>query len=112
MWNDAPNAIKAPNNDLQLLKNLIKYKQIHPKAALEKLCNHFWYLHEQLAGLTHLDSTVAREEKLQIEHHMKRKNTIMTNDDNKQIINIVVDRRRLNQYHYPTNRMAVVTVRK
>ncbi|KAK0070756.1 hypothetical protein PV326_002114, partial [Microctonus aethiopoides] len=90
--------MKAPNNDLQLLKNLIKYKQIHPKAAqaaMEKLCNLFWHLHEQLAGLAHFDSTVAREEKLQIVHHMKRKNTIMTNDDNEQIINIVVDRRRL-----------------
>lgn len=69
IWFIAPNAIKAPNSDLELVKNLIQYRDIHPdvaNAALDKLCRHLWYLHEQLVGLALFDKTVSREEKLKI----------------------------------------------
>lgn len=69
IWFSAPNAITAPNSDLQLMKNLIEYRKIHPEianAALEKLCKHLWYLHEQLACLALFDETVLPDEKLKI----------------------------------------------
>lgn len=69
IWFNAPNAVKAPNSDLQLIKDLIEYRKIHPEianAALEKLSKHLWYLHEQLACLALFDNTVLSEEKLKM----------------------------------------------
>lgn len=76
IWFSAPNAIKAPNSDLQLVKNLIEHRKIHPEianAALEKLSKHLWYLHEQLACLSLFDDTVLPEEKLKIVEKINRK---------------------------------------
>ncbi|XP_044598124.1 uncharacterized protein LOC123274533 [Cotesia glomerata] len=69
IWFTAPYAIKAPNPDLQLVKDLIEHRKIHPEianAALEKLSKHLWYLHEQLACLALFDNTVLPAEKLKI----------------------------------------------
>lgn len=69
IWFTAPNAINAPNSDLQLVKDLIDYRKIHPEianAALDKLSRHLWYLHEQLACLALFDKTVSIEEKIKI----------------------------------------------
>ncbi|XP_044578933.1 uncharacterized protein LOC123261406 [Cotesia glomerata] len=69
IWFTAPNAINAPNSDLQLVKDLIDYRKIHPEianAALDKLSRHLWYLHENLACLALFDETVSVEEKVKI----------------------------------------------
>lgn len=69
IWFGAPNAIKAPNSDLQLIKDLIDYRKIHSdiaNAALEKLSRHLWYLHEHLACLALFDDTVLPEEKIKM----------------------------------------------
>lgn len=73
IWFSAPNAIKAPNSDLKLIKDLIEYRKIHPdiaNAALDKLSRHLWYLHEHLACLALFDDTVLPEEKLKIVEKM------------------------------------------
>lgn len=73
IWFSAPDAIKAPNSDLQLIKDLVEYRKIHPKianAALEKLSRHLWYLHEQLACLALFDNVVLPEEKIKIVEKM------------------------------------------
>lgn len=69
IWFTAPNAINAPNSDLQLVKDLIDYRKILleiANAALDKLSRHLWYLHEQLACLALFDETVTVEEKVKI----------------------------------------------
>ncbi|CAH1107719.1 unnamed protein product [Psylliodes chrysocephalus] len=71
---EAPCAIKAPNNDLELFKKLLKYKQMQPKiaaAALEKLSLHLLYLHKELVCLALFDSNVTREQKLKIVNSIK-----------------------------------------
>ncbi|XP_044593839.1 uncharacterized protein LOC123271268 [Cotesia glomerata] len=54
-WCQCPNAIKAPNQDLQFLKDIIKYKDINRKissAAMDTFLRHGWYLSESLAPLS------------------------------------------------------------
>lgn len=88
IWFTASKAIQAPYSDLELFKSLIKYKQVHPKvaeAALDKLSNHCWYLHEQLACLALFDETVTQEEKLKIIYNMKNKDSTTTNYDIKRL---------------------------
>ncbi|XP_057328584.1 uncharacterized protein LOC130669614 [Microplitis mediator] len=73
-WFEAPCAIKASNNDLELFKSLLKYQKVQPKiaaAALEKLSLHLWYLHEELVCLALFDSNVTREQKLKIVNSTK-----------------------------------------
>lgn len=88
IWFNASKANQAPYSDLELFKSLIKYKQVHPKiaeAALDKLFNHCWYLHEQLACLALFDGAVTRKEKLEIINNIKNKDSTITNYDIKRL---------------------------
>ncbi len=61
-WFTAPLAACAPRNDLQLLKDLQTYQDIHAnvsKATSAKLGLHLWYLSEQLLGLAFFDRNVS-----------------------------------------------------
>lgn len=61
IWFSAPDGIKAPNHDLQLMQNLIKFQTINSDvsaAALKKIKGHLWYLKEELAALAFFDSAV------------------------------------------------------
>lgn len=65
-WFDAPDPTKAPNQDLQLLKDLKDYEKINAKvakAALNKLLLHLWYLTEKLAPLAFFDDSLPLEAK-------------------------------------------------
>lgn len=72
--------IKAPNNDLMLMKSLLSYKTINSavsKNASEKMANHLWYLSEELAGLALFDTNVLPEIKKKMVTAMKsRKRTV------------------------------------
>lgn len=68
-WFNAPSAIKAPNQDLTAIQDLIKYKKTNAQiadAAITKLCNHLWYLSEHLAALAFFDDTVSYATKLKM----------------------------------------------
>lgn len=68
-WFSAPKAIAAPNNDLELLKSLIRYKNINAKVsqvALRKLASHLWYLSEELVLLALFDERITYETKLKM----------------------------------------------
>lgn len=69
-------AIKAPHQDLTLLQNLIKYRDINAEvseAALSKLSGHLWYLSEDCAALSLFDDTVSSEIKVKIAHAIKER---------------------------------------
>lgn len=60
-WFTATRAIKAPQQDLSLLQNLVQFQNINAvvaEAALKKLKGHLWYLTEELAALAFFDSAV------------------------------------------------------
>lgn len=62
IWFTATSAIQAPNNDFELLKKLISYKNVdRPVAqrALKKISDHLWYLNEDLAPLALFDENVS-----------------------------------------------------
>lgn len=61
-WYTASVGITAPNNDFQLLKNLIDFEKSNKnmaKAAQCKLLKHLWYMSEELIGLALFDDAVS-----------------------------------------------------
>ena len=72
-WVTAPLAVKAPNNDLCLLKSLDQYKIINnaiSSATTEKFLRHLWYLSEELVGLSLFDDDVSPSIKTEIVQRM------------------------------------------
>lgn len=56
----------APRNDLQLLKELVEYKNINrliSAATLKTFARHTWYLGEILIGFSFYDEGVSVEKK-------------------------------------------------
>ncbi|KAG7170175.1 hypothetical protein Hamer_G012427 [Homarus americanus] len=63
-WHEAPMAVRAPFNDLQLMKVLKEYP--HEKvahAAQAAISRHLWYLSEHLIGLSLFDDRIDTETK-------------------------------------------------
>ena len=66
IWTLAHVAVKAPIEDLKLLKTLQQYKSVDEKiskATSEKMLGHLWYLSEELVALAFFDDAVSLEEK-------------------------------------------------
>ena len=62
-WITAPLAVKAPNNDLCLLKTLLHYKLVNEtitSVTFKKLLRYLWYLSDELAGPSLFDDGVAQ----------------------------------------------------
>ena len=60
-WFTALLAASAPNNDLNLLKTLVRYQKENSsifEAASSKLAGHLWYISEELMALAFFDSAV------------------------------------------------------
>lgn len=75
-WYNAPNSIKAPNQDLTLLKNSIEFENVNAavsQAASSKLLGHLWYLSEELAALAFFDEEVSIDTKLKMVHAIKER---------------------------------------
>lgn len=65
-WFSCPSAIRAPNQDLNFLQDLIKFKNIDKKISdvnSKKFANHLWYLSEEIASLGFFDDSVSLEVK-------------------------------------------------
>ena len=73
-WFTAPIAACAPNNDIQLLKDLLAYSTHSnvSKATFAKLSLHLWYLSEELVGLAFFDPNVSAATKCAMVKSMQR----------------------------------------
>ena len=63
-WFSAANAIEAPLNDINFLKELVKYKnydQIVADQGIHKFINHLWYLSEECAAFSIFDERLSDE---------------------------------------------------
>lgn len=63
-WIKAPIAAEAPNQDLNLLKNLYVYGLVDEnisKKLLQKFCNHLWYLSPEAVGLAFFDEQISNK---------------------------------------------------
>lgn len=102
-WFQAPNAPSAPRIDLDLLKDLEKYKE-HNAAianiAMKKFLGHLWYLSEELVALAFFDDGVSVHTKRQmvaalhktgIEHPQKRITLDTAVINSKQLEDFVTD---------------------
>ena len=68
-WTTAPLAVRAPQDDLHLLQNLVAYSAINKaifKATSQKMAGHMWYLSEELVALSFFDDNVTDD----IKDHM------------------------------------------
>lgn len=61
-WFPATLAVDAPKNDLQLIKDLLEYRQVDSvlsKSLLKKFKNHLWYLSPEVSALSFFDDRVS-----------------------------------------------------
>ena len=74
-WLGCSLAVKAPYQDLCFLKTLKGYEKVDKvisQAALSKLCQHLWYLSEEIAALSLFDDAVDEETKVRIVANLER----------------------------------------
>lgn len=60
-WFECPLSSAAPKNDLQMIMNLIEYRNVNENIAKEVLTvffRHLWYLSETLIGFAFFDRTI------------------------------------------------------
>lgn len=65
-WFNAPKPTLAPNQDLQFLKSLVKYREIDKELAdkaLSKMINHLWYLNSEQVAFSFFDENVDKSVK-------------------------------------------------
>ncbi|CAI6374941.1 unnamed protein product [Macrosiphum euphorbiae] len=77
----------APFQDLQLLKSLVDYENIHKKisqSTLKKRCGHLWYLAPETVALAFFDTNLTIETKIKMVDSIKLNN--LTSEINKRII--------------------------
>ncbi|KAK3925525.1 Replicase polyprotein 1ab [Frankliniella fusca] len=72
-WFECPSAVKAPANDLALMRLLSEEKEPHLKAAFGKMANHLWYLSEKLVCLALFDDRVSLQEKRKMVRSIRSK---------------------------------------
>ncbi|CAH1109668.1 unnamed protein product [Psylliodes chrysocephalus] len=79
-WCQCPNAIKAPNQDLQFLRHHQLQRNKQKSAAVDTFLRHGWYLSESLAPLSFFDDSIPQEIKLKMIHSFKNKEFQMLNE--------------------------------
>jgi len=86
-WFYAPITSLAPFQDLQFLKSLVDYENIHKnisQSTLKKLCGHLWYLAPKTAALVFFDTNLTIETKIKMVDSIKQND--LTSEINKRII--------------------------
>lgn len=79
IWYTAPCGELAPFNDLNLLKELDLYKNIHPiiaDVAIKSFSRHLWYLSDTLVGLAFFDKRVPVEMKIKMVKSLENKGPV------------------------------------
>lgn len=75
-WYNTPDAIAAPRNDLQFLKELLMYELVNKKvarAAQDRFNNNLWYLSELSLGFSIFDEDLGLQERELIVRAMKER---------------------------------------
>lgn len=65
-WYTCHSAVSAPLNDIQLLKDLLKFEKKIPEiseATISKFLDHPWYLSENVVGLAFFDNRISISQK-------------------------------------------------
>lgn len=73
-WFGCSNAIEAPNQDLQFIKDAITYAEIDhdiSTAIIDKFKNHLWYLSDEAVGFAFFDENVTIEVKRKMVERLK-----------------------------------------
>lgn len=72
-WLKTSSAVKAPNSDLNMLKDMMNLSEAIPntiRAAMGKMVNHLWYLSQTLVALSFFDDDVPVDVKLRMVERM------------------------------------------
>lgn len=79
-WFECTNAIKAPLQDLNFIKDSIKYADTDSaisKVILKKMSNHLWYLAEDCVALAFFDANVSSDEKRKMVKNLSSKEPVV-----------------------------------
>lgn len=95
-WFGCTNAISAPNQDYNFIKDAVAYAQTDAKvseAVLKKMSNHCWYLSEEAIALAFFDPEVPREEKVKMAHRLQFTEPVikLCNDRQLTTLNVVMN---------------------
>lgn len=80
-WYTCQVSVAAPRHDLELLKQLLRYRDtsaVIANAALKSMSNHLWYLNELLIGLAFFDAEVSVDMKLKMVAGLEREGNAMS----------------------------------
>lgn len=75
-WFGCTNAIAAPSQDINFIKNSVDYCETDPMisaAILKKISNHLWYMSEEIVALAFFDINVSHYEKRKMISQLKCK---------------------------------------
>lgn len=88
-WYGCTNAVSAPLQDLNFIKNAIEYSDSAISAAiLNKMKNHVWYLSEEAVALAFFDHEVSFEEKRKMVEKLQSKKPVVNLKDNRSYSNL------------------------
>lgn len=79
-WYTSTNAIAAPLQDLNFIKDTIKYSEIDPdisNVVLNKMSNHLWYIDVTTVGLALFDTNVPFSEKRKMVEKLNSKKPVV-----------------------------------
>lgn len=77
-WLQCSLGVKAPFQDICLLKTLKSYEKVDAtisEAALKKFCQHLWYLNDEIVMLSIFDDSVDDETKTRIVANLDKQST-------------------------------------
>lgn len=89
-WYGCTNAIKAPMQDMNLLREAYEFAEIDrpvSQGIIGKLQNHLWYLTSQTVALAFFDADVSIEIKTKMVNQLKAKEPIVKLVDNRKHLN-------------------------
>lgn len=92
VWFGCTNAIAAPLQDLNFIKDTIAYAKTDSKvseAVIKKMSNHLWYISEKTVALAFFDSKVSFDEKRRMVQRLKSKEPVVNIRNNRNNINLL-----------------------
>lgn len=91
-WFGCTNAISAPFQDINFVKDSIKYEKTNPAistAIIKKMSNHLWYLSEKKVALAFFDTKVSFDEKREMVEQLKAKEPTVKLKNNRSNANLL-----------------------
>lgn len=111
-WFGCTNAIAAPNQDYNFIKDSVAYAEIDSTVSevmLKKMKNHLWYLSQETIALAFFDSNVSLEEKRKMAERLQSREPIvqLRHDRNLEDPKVLLNHNLSDFVSYKTNKLFI-----